>query len=122
MANKHRGYCHLKTEPADGLSDRVVVGELIGEGFKAANAAEGLFSKCNGRSEAGMREPELQTDQNARQKMFIDRGRGQAGPNAANRKPPVEARHKPHTGRCERRDHHAEIVALDPDVAVRQHD
>ncbi len=65
VAEEEPRNCNPKSQPANGLPHRVVVGELVGESPKPTNTIEGLGSERNGRAKAWPGEPKLETHQDA---------------------------------------------------------
>src|SRR5262249_6773889 len=99
MTDKDRRDCHLQSELPNGLSNSVVIGELIGKGLKTADISERLRAGCNGCAHARAGEAKLKPHKGAWKKMLINGRHREPGPKASERKSVIEAGHKPHTRR-----------------------
>ena len=65
-------YRDFLSEPAHGVTHRVIIGKSISEGFEAADAFEGAFPEGDGRPKAGTSEAKLKSDKDARKEMLVD--------------------------------------------------
>src|SRR6476660_1387170 len=119
MADKDGHDRHVQSELTNGLPNRVVIGEMIGKDLKAADTPERLRAACDSCARTRAGEAKLKRHEGVRKKMLVDGRRREPGPKAIERKSEIEAGHKPHIWRQQRRDHDLKVLRLDADIAVR---
>src|SRR6185437_12004633 len=105
MTDKNGCDRHFQSERSNGLSDRIIIGELIGEDLKASDTPERLRAYRDGCARARLGKAKLQPYEGTRQKMPVDACRGEPGPKAAERKSVIEAGHETYVGCKQRRSH-----------------
>lgn len=108
-----------ESEPADGRPQGIIVGELVGEGRKAAESCERTLVERDRGAESRLGESRGEADERVRQEMAVDAFGGELRPNAAGGHATIETADRRNSRLLDRPDHIFEIGALDPDVAVR---
>src|SRR6478672_5535689 len=122
MADKDGRDRHVQSELTNGLSNRVVIGEMIGKDLKTADTPERLRAACDSCARARAGEAKLKRHEGVRKKMLVDGRRREPGPKAIERKSVIEAGRNPYAWRKQRRDHALKVLRLNANVAVRHDD
>ncbi len=106
---------------ADGATQIVVVGQLIGEDRKASHLVQHLAAKRDCGAETGMGHTQPKARQNIWQKLIVDPHGRQPRPQGACRRSRIEAGYEANRSVCEGGDHIVQVGASDSDIAIRHH-
>src|SRR5688572_30014264 len=90
MPDREAGNCNAP-DPANRQADRVVVGQLVGKGWKATDSAQGLAADGDGRPETRVSQPELQPRDDIRQEGGVDEHGAEPAPQARSGNAVIEA-------------------------------
>lgn len=120
MDHEQIGHLHLQPERANRCTDRMIISEHIGEGFKSADAFQRAAPKRDGGTHARMCQAAREADQCRGQEMKIDPQRHQSRPDPLDTGPPIETGDRADIGSRQRCRHFGEIVRPDGDIAVAQ--
>ncbi len=107
---------------AHRLAEHVIVGELVLDPLEAADGLERAPAQGDGRADARLRHIERHAGQHIGQKAVIHPHRAEPRPEAGKRSSAIKAGDEADVWALDRRRQPVEIIRLDRNVAVRQHD
>ena len=107
---------------AHRLAEHVIVGELVLDPLEAADGLERAPAQGDGRADAWLRHVERHAGQHIGQKAVIHPHRAEPRPEAGERPSAIKAGDEADVRALDRRRQPVEIIRLDRNVAVRQHD
>ncbi len=119
--NRARRHMTAIAGGADGATQIVVVGQLIGQDGETAHLVQHFAAQRHGRAKTGVGHAQTQPGQNIGEKLIVDAHGRQPRPQGAGRRACVKACHKSDRGIGERGDDFVKVGGADPDIAVRQH-